>query len=267
MQDADRPIALLEAYAMDQLAPAERADVARRLAAEPGLQAELNAIENALHQLAFAEALPPPPALKNRVLDAVDAAVQQTINPTLATGKAKKRNPAIGVAVAMGTMAMLAMVLLIFQINSRLQRTEQHVAQLQNQALTADSIARRSQLAAQNLSLEMTLTHKGFRQVNLEPMKDSLRASAIVYWNGKDGEVYFMGRLPAPPPGKQYQLWAMVDNKPVDLGVLGVQPNGVLEPMKAIPGAQAFAVTLEPMGGKPQPTLEALTVMGKVQPA
>jgi anti-sigma-K factor RskA len=38
----------------------------------------------------------------------------------------------------------------------------------------------------------------------------------------------------------------------------------VLIPMKNIPKAEAFAITLEKAGGSPTPTLTAMYVMGKV---
>lgn len=87
---------------------------------------------------------------------------------------------------------------------------------------------------------------------------------ATVYWNTQSKEVYLLtAQLPAAPVGKQYQLWAIVDGKPVDAGVLE-NGNGSLCKMKTIASAQAFAITLEQNGGSPTPTLTALYVMGKV---
>ena len=55
------------------------------------------------------------------------------------------------------------------------------------------------------------------------------------------------------PTGKQYQLWAIVDGKPVDAGVIN---NCIgLCKMKKIDHAEAFAITLEKEGGSPTPTL------------
>ncbi|MEZ4904504.1 MAG: anti-sigma factor [Spirosomataceae bacterium] len=68
--------------------------------------------------------------------------------------------------------------------------------------------------------------------------------------------------LPTPTSDKQYQLWALVGGNPVDLGVFDV--NTAMQKMKAIPKADAFAVTLEKKGGSPTPHLEELYVMGKV---
>ena len=86
---------------------------------------------------------------------------------------------------------------------------------------------------------------------------------ATVYWNPKTNEVYLLNNsLVKTPQGKQYQLWAIVDGKPVDAGVIS-NCDGVCK-MKNISNAQAFAVTLEQEGGSPTPTLTAMFVVGKV---
>jgi hypothetical protein len=54
-------------------------------------------------------------------------------------------------------------------------------------------------------------------------------------------------KLPVAPEGKQYQLWAIVDGKPVDAGLLD-NPE-TFEKMKSLGNAQAFAISLEAKGG------------------
>ena len=71
--------------------------------------------------------------------------------------------------------------------------------------------------------------------------------------------------LPVPSADKQYQLWAIVDGKPVDAGVFTMTSDSAsIQKMKSISGAQAFAVTLEKKGGNPTPTMTAMYLMGNV---
>lgn len=73
--------------------------------------------------------------------------------------------------------------------------------------------------------------------------------------------------LPMPPSGKQYQLWALKDGKPIDAGVFDMIPGteGDMHMMPVtIADADAFAVTLEKKGGSPSPTLTQLYAMGKI---
>jgi anti-sigma-K factor RskA len=60
-------------------------------------------------------------------------------------------------------------------------------------------------------------------------------------------------------------LWALVDGKPVDLGVFDADDTLIgLKAMKSIGVLQTFAVTLEPRGGSVAPTLEKLMVLGNI---
>jgi anti-sigma-K factor RskA len=64
--------------------------------------------------------------------------------------------------------------------------------------------------------------------------------------------------LPAPPPGKAYQLWFIADGKPLPGDVFTTDGQGRAELREQIPPAgrhaQIFAVTLEPQTGVAAPT-------------
>lgn len=96
--------------------------------------------------------------------------------------------------------------------------------------------------------------------------KDRPNLLATVFWNPKTKDVVLtVNNLPEPAADQQYQLWAIVNGVPVDAGVfeMGDTAKG-FQKMKAIEGAQMFAVTLEKKGGSPTPTLTAMYVAGKV---
>ena len=63
--------------------------------------------------------------------------------------------------------------------------------------------------------------------------------------------------LPALPSGKVYQLWA-IDDKPVSAGVFGLDAGQkarmFIKNMGEFPRMKKFAVTVEPDGGRPEPT-------------
>ena len=68
--------------------------------------------------------------------------------------------------------------------------------------------------------------------------------------------------LPANDQAHQYQLWAIVAGKPVDLGVFDkTTDSSDMKIMKSIASAQAFAVTLEPRGGSVNPTMNQMMVI------
>jgi anti-sigma-K factor RskA len=63
--------------------------------------------------------------------------------------------------------------------------------------------------------------------------------------------------LPQLPGGKVYQLWA-IDERPVSAGIFGVDSGQkgrlLIKNMPGLSRMKKFAVTLEPDGGRPQPT-------------
>ena len=73
---------------------------------------------------------------------------------------------------------------------------------------------------------------------------------AWVYWDKATHETHiFCPTLPAPPAGKQYQLWAIDGEKVVDAGVFDLKG---LQKVKKVDKFQKFAVTLERAGGVPK---------------
>ena len=89
-------------------------------------------------------------------------------------------------------------------------------------------------------------------------------ASATVYWSAESNEVFIkIHSIPVPAEGLQYQLWALQDGTPINAGILA--SNKELQKVLSISGeAQAFAITLEPLGGRETPTLEQLYLQGSV---
>jgi anti-sigma-K factor RskA len=89
---------------------------------------------------------------------------------------------------------------------------------------------------------------------------------ATVYWNKSSKQVFLLANnLPQPAAGKQYQLWAIVDGKPVDMGVFDSNTGtaDLLQKMKSVDNAEMFAITLENKGGSPVPTMDQMYVAGK----
>lgn len=100
------------------------------------------------------------------------------------------------------------------------------------------------------------------RNIKLEGVKTHPGMLANVYWDTSKKVYLKVNNLPIAPQGKQYQLWAIVDGKPVSAGMFdGSQPNEI-QSMAVIDKAQAFAITLEKAGGSIAPTMENMMVMG-----
>ncbi|MFT6883546.1 MAG: anti-sigma-K factor RskA, partial [Marinoscillum sp.] len=76
-------------------------------------------------------------------------------------------------------------------------------------------------------------------------------------------EIYLnSANLPELSGNQQYQLWALVDGKPIDAGVFDAD-GGQFQIMKGVARADAFAVTIEQSGGADSPTLSTMQVYGE----
>ena len=80
---------------------------------------------------------------------------------------------------------------------------------------------------------------------------------AHVVYNARMGMGIYSGQIAPAPAGKSYQLWLVpASGAPLSAGLVDAdQQNGAVL-IRLTPGvaAKAFAVTLEPQGGMPQPT-------------
>lgn len=102
------------------------------------------------------------------------------------------------------------------------------------------------------------------RRIELKGVEKHPDMLADVYWHTSKKVFLEMKNLPAAPSGKQYQLWAIVDGKPVDMGMYNAKKDSTVQEMKSVENAQAFAITLEKEGGNPTPTMEEMYVMGTI---
>jgi anti-sigma-K factor RskA len=87
-----------------------------------------------------------------------------------------------------------------------------------------------------------------------------------LFWDKKTGKAYLMIHHLVPSgTKKQYQLWAMVNNKPVNVGMVDDTIRDRFIELKNVPeGATAFTVTLENEGGSPTPTVQETYLSGKI---
>jgi hypothetical protein len=74
------------------------------------------------------------------------------------------------------------------------------------------------------------------QQIQMKGLAIAQNALATIYWNKQDKQVYLnINNLPQPKQGQQFQLWAIADGKPVDLGVFDVNTDSmVIVKMKEI---------------------------------
>lgn len=249
---------------LGELPVAERLEFERNLAIYPQLREELRLAEATLEALAHQAARAPRAQLKKQLMEmalptpAKEAKIIPMASPTLYWKWA---------AAASVAFALLASVL---AYNYR-QRWVETQANLENLLAQNEQIARNYNTVNEKLGKiqnDFTIIESvAFRKVVMKGTENAPEALASVYWNESTQEVYLsIQNLKALAAENQFQLWAIVDGKPVDAGVFDAASGGLLK-MKSVAGASAFAVTIEPRGGRPSPTLDTMQVVGALTKA
>jgi anti-sigma-K factor RskA len=147
----------------------------------------------------------------------------------------------VGVALAIATI-------FLWTENARLSRElAQQRANLEEQKKQLDEARHMADL----------LEAKDTISVALAVQPGMPKGDVRVRYNAKMGMAVCDGWVEPAPANKSYQLWLVpMDGKPISAGV--IDHGGPINPwMMKLPqgmAAKAFAVTLEPEGGMPQPT-------------
>ena len=296
---------ILEVYVLGELPASEATEVEDMATRHPEVRQEITQIQDTYEALATQLPVSPRPTLKNEIMDrllgaAGTADATKTFSPSESEATpsanvvgpkptkphattasipsktqgnlqpAKQRNMLpfqLGIAASLVIALLSAIAALYFrsQWKETEQQLDQVVAQNQEVASQYETASQRAQQLENDLSV---VESPDFQQIALAGTDISSESSAKVYWNRTSSEVYLnAGNLPAPPNDQQYQLWAIVNDQPVSVGVFDLTADG-RTPLQAmsnsIDNAAAFAVTLEPRGGSKSPTLEAMYVQGAV---
>jgi len=153
--------------------------------------------------------------------------------------------------------------LVYFFFQNKQSQTELASLKQQVDTLRTNSNTQQQQILAYNETMQM-MHDATYKKIELTNVPGKPSALAQVFWNTKTKEVFIADvSLPQAPSTKQYQLWAIVDGKPIDAGMLGDAKN-LAQRMKVFERAEMFAITLEQKGGSPTPTMEEMYVAGKV---
>ena len=290
---------ILEEYVAGALSTEQQLEVEAMAARYPEVKKEIEAIEVALEEYAMSQAIQPSEGLKDKLFDKLNLQ-NNAAKPTLAHTEEKivKETPepvkqAEAATVPLNTtilntnhydakirtlrVALVACIALLVISVVALFSTRNQLGEAQNQIIalnldkqkfaTEASYLKESNDDLQKIS-EMA-EDPDWKRVKLAGTKMDPKAKMVVYWH-VSGQHVMVDKskmsLPANDADHQYQLWALVNGKPVDLGVFDMKADSshVLLDMKEITGAQAFAVTLEKRGGSASPTMDQMIVMGGV---
>ncbi|MBC7418826.1 MAG: anti-sigma factor [Pedobacter sp.] len=271
---------ILEQYVLGDLTLEEMVQVETMAVQHEEVRNELDAIEQSLERFAHQNAVQPPADLEKRIfeklglkhdtvieVDDVDKKAEAIIVP-LRPSNAKIRT--LRFALVACVALLVISVSALYVTYNKLSNAHEQIASLnQNNQKFAATVSRlefKSDGLSQTVAMD---ADKEWATVRLAGVKNTPAANMNVYWNKQKKEVlinYTAMSLPITDEAHQFQLWALVNGKPISLGVFGGKdlPQQATIKMEDIDAAQAFAVTVEPTGGSASPTMEKMVVMGSV---
>lgn len=250
-------------YVIGAASPEEAAQVENWREQDPEIREELMSIEQAMESYALANAITPGSSLKNEILSAVSV---NKAAPVLTQNQPAAK--VVSISPVWRSIAAAAIILLICSAVMNVV----HYNKYKSVSASYDESERTIALQAEKLNgmdHDMGVVQNKYSQpVSLNGLEAAPDAAAKIFWMKNTGETYLdPSNLPAAPDGMQYQLWAIVDGKPVDGGMIPTKDKAgekyhILK-MKSFGKVQAFAVTLETKGGNPEPKGK-MYVMGKI---
>lgn len=272
---------LLPAYALGALEGEELRRLEDHLAAGcPACEEELRRLTGDLEALAMAPPLPGAPeaaealeilgAVRERLLRELPArpapaprAAKPSAPPSRRVLEWREARPSRRAWLAWAALVVLVLggALWRSRLDSEIERLQGERARL---AVRAGVLERQAAaLEAESGRLERTLAiiaAPGVHAVELAGMGKLHAATGRTWVDAADRRAVFYGyHLPVLPPDKTYQLWFVDDeDRNISAGVFAADAHGVatyiVDQQLPVERIQSWVVTVEPRGGRPQPT-------------
>lgn len=265
---------IIESYVLGMATDEEVAEIEQLMIEHPEVQKALDDFSASIEAQAIANAVVPPPELKSRIMESLLLSNETsglkmsavTNDPSHLQAAPVRSLKIWRMAAAASIIALMVSAALNIYFFNRYTDTSQRYQALltERNSLQASNNIYQTNLNDWQLAARM-MANPGMLKVTLAgvPGKENGLMTTL-FWDKSTKDVYLLtNKLPAPAPDKQYQLWALVDGKPVDAGMLDPDCQGACK-MKNVPKAQAFAITLEKKGGSSAPTMPQMFVMGSV---
>jgi len=264
----------LELFLLGELSEKEREEVLAMAKQYPEVQEELDQLEQTMFDFDLLSSQhEPSKEVKNSIFKALeDDFLKQQASETAAPEvpvetSVKVLNPWKQYAAAASLIAVVAFAVALFYAFRYFDAEQKYDTLVAQQSQLAEDL-RSNQVRLESLDQQMDQLLSGdFERVFMRgeglPMQENARVD--VFWDkGSQAVFVSVNNLAAIGPDSDYQLWAIGSDGPVGIGLVNAGEKLSLQQMQATAEAGAFAITIEPKGGSPSPTLEKLVVLGEV---
>ncbi len=261
---------IIESYILGLASPEEAGILECVMKNNADVRTAFEEAQKVLEDLATAQAVTPPSDLKSKIWSKIQQEQIVENEKTIISEQSDLRigeitqevypNKAINwqkYAIAASVLFLVSIIGNFFWIND-ISKNKKEIAELKTEKQSQN-------LALQSLQQKLDIiSDPNIQTVALKGVEKHPDSKALVYWNKESKEVYLNAKnLPKTPKGMQYQLWAIVDGKPVSAGMYSEDKDSQIV-LSKIEKPQAFAITLEKQGGSDVPTMENMFVIGNI---
>lgn len=252
---------IIEMYAMNALSSDEKKEFERLLIIYPEIFTELNKVEVAMEKYTHAHAINPRPQFRTKIIASIsepDLRKAKVIKSKATNGNA---NPHLTYKylIAASLAALVISTFASWFFYSRWNEAEERYTNLlDDKNELAESYNLVKFTYDETMSAMLIMSDENARIFMLNSRDTVNDYKARVYWNQLTHRVYIdVIDLPIPEEGMQYQLWTIVNGKPIDAGVFALDEE-FLQRLKDIELAGTWTVTLEPKGGSTVPSMNRM---------
>ncbi len=232
---------ILSMYVLGATTQEEQQEVERMAELYPEIKTELLDLQSAIDDYAYQFEVPPAPHIKQIIEEKILSTDNIFKNELIENKENNTEKPYFfwkSYTIAAGLIFFALSLLANIYFYSQWQTSENQLVSIKKENQTMASEVK----VIENTN-NIIVTIKGAQDLAPE-------LEAWVYWNKITHETHiFCPTLPAPPTGKQYQLWAIDGENVVDAGVFDLKG---LQKVKKVDKFQKFVVTLERTGGVPK---------------
>ncbi len=250
----------MESYVLGLLTAQERFEFEQYCETYPELRAARDSFELAVEKQAMENAERPPAQIRERIWEAIRPKPESKPSTIISMEPTSTRRSSFGWLAAASVILFLIAGYFAYNFYNKNKELITTNSELEAKVNRTDSILNKI------LEDQRRMNDPNVTVVNMVGLQKAVPGSASVYWDSTSTNVYLIVKnMPRLPSEKQYQLWALIDGKPVDLGLFDapVEPNVILK-MNNTQKADAFAISVENRGdadGKPN----EVQSMGKIK--
>ena len=250
---------IVELFAMNALSSEEKRDFERLILLHPEIHEELIRVEEAMENYARANSANPRPQLRAKIIESIGIEKNSIKEKLISINGEPNNELTYKYLIAASLAALVISTFASWFFYSRWEEAEhRYTAILNDKNELAESYNFVKLTYDETVSKLIVIRDENTQVLNLNATDTSKNFKARVYWNKVTHHAYIdILNLPEPGEGKQFQLWTIVEGKPVDAGVFSVD-DLVIQQVKDIEAAGAWAVTLEPKGGSVSPTMNQM---------